>query len=274
MKLHLCYFSPDEDASSVGTGDFEQASTADLSEGNVEDVNPASEGDSVVENDAPTPQEPQVDMNSIYASARRRAEAEADKKINAIFAQRFGNLQNPKTGANITSYQEYLDALDAQEQMSREAQLREQGVDTSLLNELINNNPTVKHANEVIQRENDRIKQEQFSREISELMALDSSIKSAYDIPTEVYKMANERNISIIDAYKIENFGKWSKEKADAERQAAINQVKGKEHLKPVDGVAADDGLMEIPSNLKGLWAEMFPDKSPAERRKLYNKQL
>lgn len=273
MKKNLhYYFSPDEDASSVGTGDLE-TSTADLSEGNVEDGNSESDGASVADNE-PAPQNTNVDMNAIYANARRRAEAEADKKINAIFAERFGKLQNPKTGQNIGSYKDYLDALDAQEQMAREQQLKDQGVDASLIAEIVANDPTVRHANEVIQREEERVRKETFEAQVSELMELDSSIKSVTDIPTELFQKANERGISIVDAYKIENFGKWNKEKASAERQAAINQAKGKDHLKPVDGVATDDNLVDIPVALKGLWETMFPDKSPAERKKLYNKQL
>ena len=38
--------------------------------------------------------------------------------IDSEFTARFGHLQNPKTGENITGYQSYLDALDAQMEMA------------------------------------------------------------------------------------------------------------------------------------------------------------
>lgn len=276
-KYNLQFFATEgfED-SSVATGaEVDMTSDADLSEGTVEDVSSEPNEDSVNVDDATTPDDgKEVDMNAIYASARRRAEEEADKKINALFAKRFGSFTNPLTGGAINSYQDYLDALDAQEQMKREAELREKGVDTSLIKELIDNNPAVRQANEVLERERNREAVEHLQKEVEELGTYDPSIKSVNDIPKDIIEYALNKKISITEAYKINNFGKWSQQKAESARQAAINQVKGKEHLKPVDGVAVDDNLVEIPASQRGLWETMFPEKSWAERKKLYNKQL
>lgn len=276
-KYNLQFFAAEglED-SSVATGaEVDMTSNADLSEGTVEDVSSEPNEDSVNVDDATTPDDgKEVDMNAIYANARRRAEEEADKKINALFAKRFGGFTNPLTGGAINSYQDYLDALDAQEQMKREAELKEKGVDTNLIKELIDNNPAVRQANEVLERERSREAAEHLQKEVEELGTYDPSIKSVNDIPKEIIEYALNKKISITEAYKINNFGKWSQQKAESARQAAINQVKGKEHLKPVDGVAVDDNLVEIPASQRGLWETMFPDKTWAERKKLYNKQL
>ena len=73
---------------------------------------------------------------------------------------------------------------------------------------------------------------------------------------------------------KIVNYGKWTTEKANSARQAAINQAKGKMHLAPVNGVSVMNEEVEIPDSQRAMWEAMFPDKSKAELRKLYNKQL
>ena len=66
----------------------------------------------------------QVDMNAIYADARRKAEREYKDRVqkeNNEFVRRFGHLKNPQTGEPIRSKEDYLKALDAQEEMRAKA---------------------------------------------------------------------------------------------------------------------------------------------------------
>ena len=83
-----------------------------------------------------------------------------------------------------------------------------------------------------------------------------------------------QRNMSLVDCYKILNFGNVSTAKQEAIQQQAINQAKGKSHLNPVNGVATPDGDVEIPQSELATWREYFPEKSPAELKKMYNKEL
>lgn len=45
-------------------------------------------------------------------------------------------------------------------------------------------------------------------------------------------------------------------------------------HLAPVNGVSVMNEEVEIPDSQRAMWEAMFPGKSKAELRKLYNKQL
>ncbi len=92
--------------------------------------------------------------------------------------------------------------------------------------------------------------------------------------PQEVIKLASERNFNLVEAYKILNFDKRKQSDDEAVRQRAINEVKGKAHLTPMNGVATADNLVEIPNEQKSLWRTMFPDKSASELKKLYNNSL
>ena len=104
------------------------------------------------------------------------------------------------------------------------------------------------------------------------LSEIDTSIKTLNDIPDEVIKKAMTSGMNLVDAYKIVNFGKVSTAKREAIQQAAINAAKGKQHMTPVDGVATNDGLKDIPIDELGKWKAFFPDASADELRKKYNK--
>ena len=119
----------------------------------------ATEGDDVQMD--PVEQEPaneeikQVDMNRIFADARRRAEAQQKQKQNAIdkkYAERFGNngIINPETGKPIMSASEYLDAVAAQERVAAQEELRDKGVDPAIIDRMVEASPVMKQAQAVL----------------------------------------------------------------------------------------------------------------------------
>lgn len=220
-------------------------------------------------------QEPEqtVDVNAIAAAARRKAEAQ-QAAIDREFADRFKNFTNPKTGKPITSQRDYLDALDAQEEMRAKEQLQQQGIDPSVIDNLIANNPLIRQAQQVMAQSQQQQTINQINADVAELGRIDPSITSLDTVPQNVINMAVQRNMSLVDCYKILNFGNVSTAKQEAIQQQAINQAKGKSHLNPVNGVATPDEGVEIPQSELAMWKEYFPDKSAAELKKLYNKTL
>ena len=246
----------------------------------------SAEVEEQVETEQPEQTEAQndvVDRNAIYAEARRVAEANARKAQKAIdddFARRFSGYTNPETGQPIRSQADYLAALDAQDRMQARAQLQQQGVDPSILDNAISNalanNPAIRQAEAVMQQ----AKQERIFGEIGAdvqmLHELDPSINTVFDVPPDVVKIVlqSNGNIRLVDAYKIANYGKVSQNQQAAIKQQAINQAKGKQHLSPVNGVSTPDEGVEIPESELAMWKESFPDKSKAELKKLYNKTL
>jgi hypothetical protein len=86
--------------------------------------------------------------------------------------------------------------------------------------------------------------------------------------------MSMQRNMSLVDCYKILNYGRVSSSQQAAITQQAINQAKGKAHLNPVNGVATPDDGAEIPASQLEMWKDAFPGKTAAELKKLFNKTL
>lgn len=220
-------------------------------------------------------EQPQFDANAIAAAARRQAENDArirQQKIDEEYQRRFGHLNNPITGKSIRTQQDYLEALDAQQQIQAEAQLRENGVDPSILNQLIAANPSVRRAEEVIAQAERMEVERQIMADIASLSEIDDSIHRLEDVPYEVVQKSMQTGMSLVDAYKIVNYGKVSTAKREAIQQAAINAAKGKQHMAPVDGVSTNDGLKEIPENEIAKWKAFFPEASNEELRKKYNR--
>lgn len=219
-------------------------------------------------------EEPKIDVNAIAAAARRKSEEQL-KSRDAEYARRFGHLKNPITGQPIRSEADYLAALDAQEELKAKEQLKENGVDPAFLDSYIANNPVIRQAQQVLINQQNQQLIGQINAELAEIQKIDPSVKDLNDLSEEVaYVQEKGGYVTLLDAYKILNYGKVSEGKQAAIKQAAINQAKGKQHLAPVNGVSTPDEGVEIPSDVLSIWKETFPDKSNAELKKLYNKTL
>lgn len=272
MRYNLQFFA-DEDVD-VSTGVEVPDTSADPVEVEGENTTAEPETSQVEE---PAKETQQVDVNAIYASARRKAEAEAkdrQAKIDAEFVRRFGSYKNPITGQPIKSQAEYLEALDAQEKVRAENELRQKGVDPAIIQQMVDNSPAVRQANAYMQKVQADEVQRRINADVAEITKLDASVDSLEKVPKEVVEMcANIKGLSLVQAYKIVNYGKTSSAQADAIRQQTVNQIKGKSHMTPMTGVTTTEEV-EIPSGQKSIWESMFPGKSYAELRTLYNKQL
>ena len=276
-----------EENENLTSEDFMAQSVEDLSAEMSENAEPTTseEGTEVEQTEETTEEQPEqpevqnVDVNAIYAEARRTAEANARKAQKAIdeeYVRRFGHLNNPVTGQPIRSQADYLAALDAQEEMKAKAKLQEQGIDPSLIDNAVANNPIVRQAQSVMEKAKQEQIFGQIGAEVQILHQIDPSINTVFDVPPDVVNIVTRSNgnINLVDAYKIANFGKVSQSQQEAIKQTAINQAKGKQHLAPVNGVATPDEGVEIPESELAMWKDMFPDKSKAELKKLYNKTL
>lgn len=230
----------------------------------VENPEPAEQGEL-----EETPEEQPVDVNAIAAAARRKAEAEV-KARDEEYVRRFGHLKNPKTGEPIRSERDYFAALDAQDELQAKESLKENGIDPSLIDNMIANNPAVRQAQAVMAEQQNRMLYGMVNEDIAELSKLDPSITSLESVPPDVLQMAIDRNMRMTDCYKILNYGNMNA----AIQQQAVNQAKGKAHLNPVNGIATQDNSVEIPQSELAMWKEYFPDKSAEELKKLYNKTM
>ena len=279
MKFNLQFFADDVDTTDIDTG-VEESVDAEPME--VEETD--GDGDSVeseteeTENEVNEPEESTVDVNAIAAAARRRAEAEF-KQIQAErdneYARRFGHLVNPRTNQPIRSERDYLNALDAQEQMKNEAELRAKGIDPNMINAMVENNPAVVEARQYLENARYQETINEINADVAKLGELNPAIKTFKDVPKEVVDFAMAEKVSLVVAYKNVNYGKMTSAQEESIRQGAINQARNKAHLNPMNGVATNtDNSVEIPQNLRAMWEDAFPNKTWAERKKLYNEQL
>ena len=207
----------------------------------------------------------------------------ADRRMNELdsrVASRFGNMRNPETGQPIRTTQDYFDALDAQERMNARREVQRRGVDPGLIDRMIANNPVIRQAQQVIRDNTLRQGELELENQIQQISSFDPSVKSLDDIvkmPTfPVFDAYVRQGLSITDAYRLANFDSLAQRDAAANRQAAINSVRGKSHLAPIGGVAGEAGkqLVDIPQNERYLWEEAYPDLSYKELKEKYNKTL
>lgn len=87
-------------------------------------------------------------------------------------------------------------------------------------------------------------------QEMRIIQAVDPAVKSLADVrgqpEFERFDKLVEGGMAVSDAYKLACFDRLSRQQAAAARQAAINDVRAKEHLAPVGGgQAAEDGLTD-----------------------------
>lgn len=226
--------------------------------------------------------DPVIDQNAAYAAARRRAEQHYNQQIanrDAEYARRFGHLRNPETGQPIRSERDYFAALDAQERLGVQEQLRSQGVDPAMLDRVIQNNPTIRQAQQVIHQARVDKGNQMLDSQIKEISEFYPEVKSLEDIAKMDTFQSFDRYVrsgmNLVDAFRLANFDALVGKGAAASRQAAINSAKSTGHLIPVGGGASGpEGEAEIPKAELELWQDMYPGLSYKELRTKYNRTL
>lgn len=219
------------------------------------------------------PEKQSRETNAAFANMRRQAEAEAQRKMDLKIASLCKDVTHPITGKPITTFAEYEDAIAAQNRIQAETQLKENGLDISILDDYVKSSPVLAQAQAIIERNEQEQADARLKRDFEELQMLNSDIKTFADLNNderigEILDRVN-RGASLVDAYKIVNFDKLMEKGTKGAKQAAINQARGKSHLEPTETLSegGDDGISD--TMLHAL-KNNFPEKSEKEIRKLY----
>jgi len=141
---------------------------------------------------------PQTDEeNSKFASFRREQEAKTQQGIDAHYDKLYG------ASNDVHSQADYDRAIEAQEQSeqaeAQAQQYKEAGLNPDLINELINNNPTVKQAQSIISKQQNDSKIES---EVNELFAAFPDAKDS-KIPDDVFMESITKGIPLVYAYSM-----------------------------------------------------------------------
>lgn len=274
MPLNLQFFG-EEEVESVNTQEVAEPEDTEVSEVEEESTEPTEVEESTPETEVQTAEE-----NARYAAARRRAEQEI-KNRDAEFARRFKDYQNPITHKPILSERDYFEALDAQETLKRNEELRSKGVDPQMFEDMVSrqvaNNPAVLQAQEVMTAFQHAQAQSTMENDLKAIQKLNPDIKSADDLvkdPSFGAVLGYFNNgLPMPEAYKLANFDKLLANNNASAKQKAINNMKGTQHLNPTDGLTSgEDGGVDIPQDELPTWKKAFPDLSMKDLRAKYNR--
>lgn len=278
IELDLQFFAEGEgDSSSVNTQETAAPEAEDTS---VESTTEEATGEENVEPTKPQPQSEET--NRAFANMRREAEAakKAQADLDRMFAEQFGQYKNPETGQPIKSAQDYLAAMQAQERAKAKEELRANNIDPNLIDNLIANSPIVKQAEAATAELNQFRVRQQMTEDLHKILAIDNSFSSVEELMQSpvmndvVSFIETHPGIRADEAYKIVNFDRLSSSKGEAAKQAAINQVKGKNHLATGAAVNVDESAEDIPASQLEMYKEAFPGKTIKEIKALYNRAL
>ena len=289
LPLNLQFFADGEEP----TGALEMEN-AEPSEPTTEELTPNTEPSTEPTGNEPTPQDdtPPTSVQSSeddarYAAARRRAEMdyqEKQKQTDNWYATKFAGYANPITNQPIRSEQDYRDALDAQEVVKQRQELQSKGIDPDMLSQIVNqqveSNPVVRQAQEVMQRTIQKQSDQMITEDIKEIMRIDPSIKGIEDIAKlpnigQILNLTREKGLNFSEAFKLANMDSLINNKAVSAKQAAINNIKGTQHLNATNNInSASDSSVDIPSSELSNWQDAYPNLSMAELKKKYNQTL
>lgn len=226
------------------------------------ETNAAETGENEQESAEPAAAKQTPETNAQFAAARRRAEAQAAQRLqaekDALVRKMLNGQTNPYTGKPFNSeaeYNQYLQQYEAD-------QLRTAGIDPDMLGRMIENNPTVQQARQVISRVQQEQGQRALESELGEIGKLDPSVTGMETLMQHPnFPQFNDlvmRGYSLVDAFKLANFDQLSGRRAAAAKQQAMNDVNGKNHLSATQtGTGGED--IAIPEETMAFYRAAFP---------------
>ena len=243
-------------------------------------VDTAEEG--AIEQEPATPVQSD-EVNAQYAAARRKAEEEYQRKINRVddeVKRLFGSYKNPITGKQIETFDEYIKAVEDTQRQAQEQELRDKGIDPAVIEQMVNNNPAVRQAQQYLEQSRQEEARRNLEADLKEITKIDPSIKSMEDLQNHVsfpavLSYVRDNGLKLHDAFRLANYTQLSSHNADAARQAAINQARGKQHMETTNGISQPGSQMTpIPANLLSNWQAAYPGMSMEQLTKKYNESI
>jgi len=233
--------------------------------------------------------------------ARRRREAETKSKIDAAIAdakKEFDaalqkakddtiaelHLRNPVTQKPITTLREYDDYMRDLNAKRINSGLSNAGIDRETIEAVINEHPDVVRARQLTQEvitEKTRVLDgeaaQTLEKRLEEIRKYDPAIKSENDLLAlpeypEIKKLV-QKGLTIVEAYINVNHAAIIAKERNAARQAALNEVNGKNHLRT--DVQRGTGGEPVPAGINKGYDILYGDKlRGADRQKKYEKTI
>lgn len=206
-----------------------------------------------------------------------RIEAETQKRVDARIAREFEGILNPytnqpiRTEADLTAYRS---AFAAEEQRQ---QLEEMGVSKEVLDSYIQNHPAMQQAQQVIHLQEQQAANDFMAKEFEAMKKEfpDCGLESPQQLnETEAGRRAlqmwaNAPGITLADAYAATHRKELSKKQSAAAKQAAMNEMNSKGHLRQTKGSNAKG---DVPEEIRREYKIYFPNATDAEIAEMYRK--
>ena len=204
-----------------------------------------------------------------------RIEAETQKRVDARIAREFEGILNPytnqpiRTEADLTAYRS---AFAAEEQRQ---QLEEMGVSKEVLDSYIQNRPAMQQAQQVIHQQEQQAANDFMAKEFEAMKKEfpDCGLESPQQLnETEAGRRAlqmwaNAPGITLADAYAATHRKELSKKQSAAAKQAAMNEMNSKGHLRQTKGSNAKG---DVPAEIAEEYKKYFPNATHEKIAEMY----
>ena len=204
-----------------------------------------------------------------------RIEAETQKRVDARIAREFEGILNPytnqpiRTEADLTAYRS---AFAAEEQRQ---QLEEMGVSKEVLDRYIQNHPAMQQAQQVIHQQEQQAANDFMAKEFEAMKKEfpDCGLESPQQLnETEAGRRAlqmwaNAPGITLADAYAATHRKELSKKQSAAAKQAAMNEMNSKGHLRQTKGSNAKG---DVPAEIAEEYKKYFPNATHEKIAEMY----
>lgn len=204
-----------------------------------------------------------------------RIEAETQKRVDARIAREFEGILNPytnqpiRTEADLTAYRS---AFAAEEQRQ---QLEEMGVSKEVLDSYIQNHPAMQQAQQVIHQQEQQAANDFMAKEFEAMKKEfpDCGLESPQQLnETEAGRRAlqmwaNTPGVTLADAYAATHRRELSKKQSAAAKQAAMNEMNSKGHLRQTKGSNAKG---DVPAEIEAEYKKYFPNATHEKIAEMY----
>ena len=270
LKLNIQLFA--EDMADNATDEDE---TDELDEETVEDEvdtddadGEDSTGDEVDEPEQ-DPEEDKKRKTKEYSERLKKDREKIEKEVEAKAKKRQDDFAKSK---GFSNWEEYEEAAER-------AQLEEAGITDpegfrSVIQGLIERNPIVQKAQDIINNQEKERVENFVSNEISQINKIDDNVKTFDDLVRldryDSIAEKVEKGYSLSDAYKLVYFDNISTAKVASAKQETLKKITSKSHLKTSTG-ASGEGV-HVPADVMAMYKANMPKWTDAEIHKDYAK--
>ncbi len=226
--------------------------------------------------------ERQEAIDSAVAQALEKERQQVDAQLKQVLTA--AGIVNAETGQVISSMAELKAWAGSVEAQRLQQELRSGKLSEATLSAIVSKHPTVQRAEQLVQQMEQQAAaqrraqaQAQVEKEIAEIHKLDASVGSLEDLLAKPYgkelMQLVEEGESLTEAHYQLNRDRLEQAKNDALVQKAMNDARGKAHMRGTGGQIGGGGVT-VPAEVARLYRQMMPGISEAEIQKAYNQYI